>query len=613
MKKGMDLPPSFRAAADAGLAPVGNVSLQALEITQVVQDLNHSVPLIAKKPTVVRAYFDRPAGSSPITIRGVLRVGTSATGTSQTIASLNKVVVNPADNGNLRAKRENLSLSLNFLLPASAITAGQRHFSIRTVNEAGSGQAVPVTNPSARTVRFLKTPPLRVRLILLRYSTGSPPEVHLPTTLDRALVKSWLKRAYPVAEVILSEVTVDSNNAWEFNCDQVNAQLSAIRNLDVSNGGVDHRTHYYGLVADGNGANFMRGCAAIPVTPNPAAVGSGPTGAADFGWDEDGSYGDWYTGHELGHTFGRWHPGSGCGESSNDPNFPYPDGQISDSNGTFVGFDAGDNALGLPMAALPGAQWHDVMTYCSRQWLSYYTYNAIRDRLVAEDALGSGLAADDAGAEFVANAAATLEVMMDSGDFINVIGIVNLTRETGKIEYVNPVSKVLVPESVDESPVTIREKNSDNEVLREIPAQIKLNSCANPDEDQTAIVDFVTPYNPEIAALELLINGKIVDTFSPGALETPNISLLSAVSADTSTELAWDAAADADSNIRYNVQVSDDDGASWETVAVGKTTPDLTIDREQFQAAERLQVRVIATNGFRSSIVTTQDLPLDES
>ena len=55
-----------------------------------------------------------------------------------------------------------------------------------------------------------------------------------------------------------------------------------------------------------------------------------------------------------------------------------------------MGFDVGDPAYSLPMVALPGTAWHDVMTYCSTQWLSSYTYEGIRDRLAAEAALFPG-------------------------------------------------------------------------------------------------------------------------------------------------------------------------------------------------------------------------------
>ena len=97
----------------------------------------------------------------------------------------------------------------------------------------------------------------------------------------------------------------------------------------------------------------MRGCAGVPSTPDPTAVGSGSNGHRDMGVDFDGSYGDWYGGHEIGHTFGRKHPGF-CGETQDDlANYPFPNGQLSNADGNFGGFDVGDPAQALPLAAMP--------------------------------------------------------------------------------------------------------------------------------------------------------------------------------------------------------------------------------------------------------------------
>ena len=136
----------------------------------------------------------------------------------------------------------------------------------------------------------------------------------------------------------------------------------------------------------------MRGLASgIPTTADPTTVASGPCGGGTFGWDTDGSYGDWYTGHELGHTFGRFHA-EFCGAGGGAP-YPFTDGQLSNADGAFVGFDVGDIANGLPLRALPGTAWHDVMSYCVNQWISSFTYTGIRTRLIAEDGDGRRAAA----------------------------------------------------------------------------------------------------------------------------------------------------------------------------------------------------------------------------
>ena len=230
------------------------------------------------------------------------------------------------------------------------------------------------------TLNFYAGAPLRLRVLGIRYEQGTPPQVHIPSVIDFGLVNSWLLRAYPVHQVLSSQAIVAATQAPPFTCDQINSQVAAIRALDISSG-ADKRTHYYGLVSDGG--FFMRGCAAVPGSPDPTAVGSGPTGPYSWGWDFDGSYGDWYTGHELGHTFGRKHPGACPGEYADDPAYPFPAGQLSDADNALVGLDVGDPLYGLPMTALPGTDWHDVMTYCNRQWLSSYTYEGIRARLLA--------------------------------------------------------------------------------------------------------------------------------------------------------------------------------------------------------------------------------------
>lgn len=620
------------------LGPVaGEVSLDGIEVTQVVQDMSHSVPLIANKRTVVRVYLSRPAGAS-LTVRGEIAVRTTPNGPAHTIPSLDTVLLKAEQNGKLRLKRESLRLSLNFRLPESLTRPGRIYIRLSGLKKSTTGAVVPLPPmPPDVVVEFQNSAPLRVRLIRLRYQSGNPPVSRVATAQDISLIKSWLLRAYPISQVIAAEVTVDANIGPPFDrddgtndCNEANAQISALRNLDIS-GGMDKRTHYYGLVSDGG--DFMRGCAnLIPASPNPAAVASGPTGPGTFGWDTDGSYGDWYTAHELGHTFGRKHIGSGCGETSDDPLYPFPKGQLSKADGAFVGFDVGDTALGRPMAVMPGVDWHDVMSYCTNQWMSSYTFKGLLKRLQAEGQLSAGPTPTGDEASLTDDAAAAeLEVQMDSGSFINIVATVNLTRGTGQIKYVNPVANILLPAPDDASRVSLRVRTADGQLLQEYPAVVKLNTCIEPGRDEKGVVDMAIPYQPEARVLELVLDGNILDTYRAAAPppEIGNIrrqpsdaALTDAGDAGAASDLVsfqWDVAggsADAltdaaSSNISYNVQVSDDGGNTWQTVAVGRKTPDATIDRTQFPDASHIIVRVIATNGFDNSVATTDALPVN--
>jgi len=129
--------------------------------------------------------------------------------------------------------------------------------------------------------------------------------------------------------------------------------------------------------------------------------------------DTDASFADWYGGHELAHTFGRHHPGFCPGNSADDPNFPNPNGQLSDNAGTYNGLDFGDPnltfgdpATPIPMIVLPGRQRFDVMTYCNQpQWLSAYNYVGLGVRAAAENPSlgGSGVGGPVAGGSLSGN------------------------------------------------------------------------------------------------------------------------------------------------------------------------------------------------------------------
>ena len=352
--------PAHPSMTAAERGPKPKAQLDGIEVTQSVQDMSQSVPLIARKRTLVRVYVGLPSGT--LSVEGELRVSRQPHGPWVKLASMGVAQLDASRKGKtlaeLRSRRETIGYSLNFLIPSKLAKQGKLWLRLHNLREVGTGHPVQVQGPPTLTsVTFTASPFLRLRVFNLRYTTGSPPTTYVPSASDVAHLRSWLRRAYPVPDLIFASVTVDATAAWPFTSGQANAQIAAIRALDMASGG-DQKTHYYGLVSDGGG--FMRGSASgIPGAPDPATVASGPTGSNTWGWDNDGSYGDWYGGHELGHTFGRFHPGF-CGESADDPSYPFPAGQLAAADGVFVGVDLGDANLGIAPAALPGTAWHDV-------------------------------------------------------------------------------------------------------------------------------------------------------------------------------------------------------------------------------------------------------------
>ena len=160
-------------------------------------------------------------------------------------------------------------------------------------------------------------PPVRIWLVRVPWTASAGATPTVPTQFDIDMLASWLRRAYPTAEVRDTQMFMPAQdgppgfvdedddgideNRDGFLCDDV--WTRACREWTQSMQAQHANTRYYGIVSDAGGY-FMRGCAQIG-----GRFGSGPAGPGTFGWDNDGAYTDWYGGHEIGHMYDRKHPG----------------------------------------------------------------------------------------------------------------------------------------------------------------------------------------------------------------------------------------------------------------------------------------------------------------
>ena len=383
-------------AAGPAVTAAAPLPIEHVEFIQSVQDHKNSVTLTAGKETLVRVYLDTSSLPTGVQLRGELGVR-GQNGGEVFFPAMESIATGVSQQGALEDRRHRLDGSMNFLLPPSA-ASGRKAIRVSRLEGPGGTQLGAVDK--VFKANFVRCAPLRVRAIGLQYKYQG--KTYAPSADDFASLRSFLMRAYPSAVVEWSHLVVEADFKAPFNdftAVRANAQLAALRNRDVSDKDgprIDPRTHYYGLVSDAGGLHFMRGRAnAIPETPSPDAVASGPAGVEKLPDGREASYAGWYGAHELAHTFGRYHPGfpplddKGNGQDRSDDDFPYPGGSLTTPQEGYVAFDPGDSGVNASRRVIPGNLCFDIMTYLDNLWVSAYTLEAIRERLNAENELGA--------------------------------------------------------------------------------------------------------------------------------------------------------------------------------------------------------------------------------
>jgi len=590
--------------------PKASVTLAAIEVTQVIQDLNQSVPLIAGKQTWARVYLSPNAALGAVTVTGTLQIQDSSFKFT-TVQSNAPVALTPGTT--LKQKRDSWAASLNFLIPANLTSSNSAYtLTLATVSAQGAGN-VPCINCAATTqsVTYVNAPPMRLRIVPIQY-TDPNNNIITPVTANFTLLTSWLGRAYPINQLISSVAapvpttiplatlfnTASGCGGGTCGCGATNTLLSVIRVIEVFGlgfgpGPIDPRTHYYGMVlTDPNAPNggFLRGC-----TPIGGYVSSGPVGLTGQ------ANGDWYGGHELGHSYGRLHPAAAgatttgfCGAGPGlDTSYPYPNGEISDSQDDFIGLDVGDPTIGAPVAARDGVTDFDVMTYCPPYWISDYTYKAILNGpsgLVAQDPSGNGPGGSTSPPQFT------------SGSFVSVVATINMTKKSGKIEFAQTVGRAYPVRFATPNKASLRFLDATGKSIAEYAVNVNAQSDVDAAGDTIGSIEATVPYPSNAAKLDLYFAETLIDERTISKTK-PAVRNLKTTGPGV---LVWETTPAAGPSLTYFAQASAD-GKNWDVIAVNLDKPELRLSAQQLR--QYRQVRIVANDGFNNSAPAVIKLP----
>jgi hypothetical protein len=357
--------------------PLVDLSIDSLEITQAVQTPSNSVPLVAGRAAIVRVYAKYTGPTAPGSI------SVSLTGTRGGVA-LPSVVLGPQAVSAVPA-RATYSSSFNLALPAAWLSG-----TVAMTATVDSAAAVPesdeTNNAKTATLKFNTMPALDIVIVPIRYTDLANGQTYAPPTIDT--ISDFVKRTYPV-----STLNVTFHAPYNFSGDlgdptgyywgneDGTGLLDKMTTLKNSEIGMNSPKVYYGLVSTGSlndtwlpfDSGFILGIGWIGTR-----VSAGLDIPASFGLPDPEITSD-TAAHEIGHNLGRYH--APCDTSSGlDKNYP-------DSTASIVQFGV-DVSKGT---VLNPSITKDVMSYCSPQWVSDYTYKALYTALG-----GTTVAASDA-------------------------------------------------------------------------------------------------------------------------------------------------------------------------------------------------------------------------
>ena len=633
--------------------------LDRIEVTQAIQDAENSVPLIQDRMTVVRVFLTVDSrGFVPAInrVRGELSVTDLSTGAVfRSLPSMNMISV-----GSSPGERSETQGSLNFWLPSIMVRGGP--LQILSFNPVVDGTIYPCSgicvNYPIRTYNLEKSEPLRIELLNVPYkrdlSDLSP--VQNVRAVDFNSLYSWLWRAYPSPGPIEDKYSRGSL-LTEFGvrgslpaCWEVDSQLAmkAILDSKYSGTGFFTRVRYYGLVSDAEygGGRWMQGCA---VSPSPTVggtsfgetmkdnwvwVASGPAGSQTVGWDNDGSYADWYGGHEIGHLYGRGHPpfadttDGTCTRNdglitkafwSLDYAYPYPDGLISGPDQKYVGFDwflkrtyPPVEIPVSPTVTLPA--WTDMMTYRCNQWISDYTYRGILKTLNEEG---------DTPIPKTTSVPAFGNPELGANETLVIVGNIDLTSRNATMEpfLKLPGAAPYDPQSDNGGSLRIDLYNGQGQSLASYPIEAWPYSDTAPGEHEIALISALVPFVSGTTKITISDNGEQI--FSRDVLPTsPIVTVLSPANGEVfergainnTITVSWDATSNSSSSelgtnpLTFFVLYSPDAGKSWHTVASDVTDNEVKMNLDDLPGSEQALFGVIATDGVNTDIAESNGI-----
>lgn len=623
-------------------APALELDLKAdgVEIVQVVQSLNQDVKLVTGKPTFARGYahfVKNTTGKSDwlpsASLRGFLN-GVELAGSP--LAPINSI--NLDTTSDINVLRNNLARSYLFRLPANWVkNAGSLtvEFTVdpqgvlpetasRADNKIGAKAPATLVKKAdscldfvrMHTVNTIAANPTGLTEIVARAKSLLPVQEFQVRTSNTRIskpvfhvsIECWGPFCVPVPYFTDEPFDMSEDKDWALT-------LLTIWDTFHSDFGSCSDSHLVGMVHPSetgfNGQGLTSFSNDLMARMEPGAFSS-PGGNTVPAFNVP--YGGRTLAHELGHNYGREHVDQtasslSCGGSTPaDPDTSYPyDTCTIGANNTYNGFDTQTQSLLLP------ASVGDLMSYATVRWTSKYTWDAILAEVVASSAADVQAAAVQA-----PNAAMLL-----------VTGMVTPTQGSGRFETFYLLPEGAAPQAellkqftaavqmaaASADPYLIRQLDSNGATLAE--TQLVLATAHDDAGPALPFAQYIT-FNAQTKRVQLVQSNKVLAEKSASAT-APTLTLQAPVldAATQTMNLQW-LAFDNDNTLAggftdvifFTVQYSPDNGVTWYNLLVQYPWLAATVDTDLLPGSNSALVRVLASDGFNTTIATSAPFAL---
>jgi uncharacterized repeat protein (TIGR01451 family) len=580
--------------------------LVALEVNQVIQDWQNSVPLVAGKAAVVRAHV-KPAGTNttPVSISGA-KLKVERDGKVVLRIDPNKSPVLARRDYDADPIRSEWTHSLNFSLPAEQAKGDltltlEWPGGVLTTFLDPAGKQTAVRNNST-TVKFTlagkdHTPTAgQLANQAARLRAGLPsPTIPDPTGGNLTTMTWTIPKGMDPSDLANSADDIEKLRA------SLQRALQRKRNDDVIIEG--NRTLYYGVLVDtviGGQAGAIGSTTAFgDVTHRSEPERNLPT-------------------HEVGHALGLHHDvhtafgikfNQGkplkqgfCNEIAQllAPDYPMDVSRHGTLTPTLGPMREGPFKLAYGwerslLKVVSPFKTADIMSYC--QWDTDWVWPGIPSYKGMFDAMKGRFGPR------------RLAFRLADGDGLPVVRLSGLLAPDGSLVELDPVQSLALPEPPplpEPGELSVRFVDGVGMTLSETPfeAEELVSESAEGNPAGFAMFDVLVPLPETFTAVEIWREGVRLERIEASA-HAPSLTVEAPSApvelAETPVEVRW-TAADADGDpLRFSIEVSADAGMTWQQVVAGLTESRFSLLPNQLPPGLEFSLRVRASDGFRTT------------